>query len=135
MTGATMAARIDRIIAASKDEQGRPLTNARLAEMMREDGYPAQAGYIGELRRGVKTNPTMAFMQGFARALKVPLSMLMSDDLDAQNHVASALELQQALQESGVSTLALRAQGLSPQSMRAIQDMLTHLRSIEGLED
>ncbi|WP_269801410.1 hypothetical protein [Streptomyces odonnellii] len=39
------------------------------------------------------------------------------------------------MREAGVEQLAMRAAGLSPQSMRHVLDTINHVRALEGLPD
>lgn len=119
---------------ARGEEPGREYTNREIAEKVRVDGdhYPQasiSAQYIGELRRGVTTNPRVSQCQALARAFGVNPAYLFDDDVARQ--VQSEVDLLRQLRVSGVRTVALRTvlgeQGLDEDQIPLVQALIAQL--------
>jgi hypothetical protein len=68
-----------------------------------------------------------------ARYFGVPASYLLGDE--GADEISDELQLLVALRDSDVRQLALRSQGLSAESRKAIAAMIEQLRRAEGLPD
>lgn len=89
------------------------------------------ATYIWQLRTGRKTNPTKKHLEALAHYFGVSPAYFL-DNEDAQR-IDEQLALLQALKESDVRSIALRAHGLSASSRQTLADVVSQLRKLEGL--
>lgn len=107
-------------------------SNHQVAAAIEAAGGPTiSATYIWQLRKGLRTNPTLNHLEALARFFGVPTSYFL-DDAEAAE-IDSQLELLAALRDSDVRTIALRASGVSSEGLKAIVTMLDHVRRAEGL--
>ncbi len=105
-----------------------------VAEGIRDRGGPTiSASYIWQLRKGVKDNPTKKHMEALADFFGVPAAYFFDDDAAAR--IEAELSMLAALRDAGVRRVALRAAGLSPRSLAAIQTIIESARDVEGLAD
>src|SRR6478609_11085086 len=104
-----------------------------VADAIAAAGGPSVGGaYLYMLRTGRRTSPRIELLTGLAKYFGVPVSYLLGDDGD---EVGEELRLLLALRGSDVRQLALRSQGLSADSRKAIAAMIEQLRRAEGLRD
>ena len=89
--------------------------------------------YLWLLRTGERDNPTMKHLIAIARFFGVSPTYFFPDDAMQQNAVPA--ELTAALSDDKVREMALRAAGLSDRSLRAITDMISSARAVEGLPE
>ena len=75
----------------------------------------------------------MKHVEGLAAFFGVPVNYFFKDEVAA--HVEAELDLLLALREGPIRQIALRAAGLSIESLRAIAEMVEHVRRLEGLPD
>lgn len=87
-----------------------------------------------ELRHGVKTNPRLEHLQTLAQFFGVPLRYFFPDD-DLGTALYARLNLLNAMRDSRIERLAVRASGLSPRTLDAIAEIVEQARQIEGLLD
>ncbi len=105
-----------------------------VAAGIRDSGGPTiSASYIWQLRKGIKDNPTKKHMEALADFFGVPVAYFHDDDAAAR--IEAELETLTALRDAGVRRVALRAAGLSPQSLAAIASIIESARQVEGLGD
>jgi transcriptional regulator with XRE-family HTH domain len=104
-----------------------------VADAIAAAGGPTVGGaYLYMLRTGRRTSPRIELLSGLAKYFGVPVSYLLGDDGE---EVAEEIRLLLALRDSDVRQLALRSQGLSADSRKAIAAMIEQLRRAEGLSD
>ncbi|QUR68724.1 helix-turn-helix domain-containing protein [Mycobacterium spongiae] len=109
-----------------------PLSNAAAAEAItRETGISISPAYLWQLRSGIKTNPTVAHLRAIAQFFGVTPSYLVDPGIHPE--IDAQLNLLQALRDSGVRDLALRASGLTPQAIQSLATMVDHVRELEQL--
>ncbi|QIS10468.1 MULTISPECIES: helix-turn-helix domain-containing protein [Nocardia] len=109
-----------------------PLSNAAAAEAItRSTGTSISAAYMWQLRSGVKSNPTVQHLQAIAQFFGVPASYLI--DNGADESIESQLRLLQAMKDTDVRNLALRASGLTPRTLANIAAIIDRAREIENL--
>ncbi|MFD8720399.1 helix-turn-helix domain-containing protein [Streptomyces sp. NPDC059629] len=89
--------------------------------------------YIWQLRTGRKTNPTMKHLEALARYFGVSPAYFL--DNEQAQRIDEQLALLQALKESDVRNIALRAHGLSDSSRQTLAGVVSHLRKLEGLAE
>ncbi|MET9226223.1 XRE family transcriptional regulator [Lentzea sp. NPDC003310] len=126
---ATLAARLDRLFKSVRPGGQREYTYEEVAAAIRENGISISHTYVWQLRKGMRDNPTKRHLEGLAQFFGVPTSYFLDDN----SGIEDQLELLVALRDSDVRSLALRASGLSPASIKAVLGMVQHARSIEGL--
>ena len=108
------------------------LSNAAAAEAItKQTGVSISAAYLWQLRNGMKDNPTLAHLRAIARFFGLPPSYLIDDDPDP--NIEAQLTLLQALRDTGVRDLAMRASGLTPQALDSVAAMIDHVRQLEQL--
>ena len=75
----------------------------------------------------------MKHVEGLAAFFGVPVNYFFNDDVATR--VDTELDMIVALRETPIRHIALRASGLSPESLSAIAEMIEHVRRLEGLPD
>ena len=130
----SFAQRLDLLFAAThpagRGEVGYPEVAAALTEA---GGPTVTPTYLYMLRTGRRSNPRADLIQALARYFKVPAGYFLDDEVAEQ--YAEQLKLLQAIRDTGTAGLALRAQGLSPQSQAALTAIVERLRQADGLPD
>ncbi|WP_231999854.1 helix-turn-helix domain-containing protein [Mycobacterium sp. 1245852.3] len=108
------------------------LSNAAAANAItRETGVSISSAYLWQLRAGLKVNPTLQHLRAIAQFFGVPPSYLIDPDVNTE--VDAQLGLLQALRDTGVRELAMRASGLTPQAIESLTAMVDHVRRLEHL--
>lgn len=109
-------------------------SNEEVAESIRSSGGPTiSATYLWQLRKGLRDNPTKKHLEALAEFFGVSPAYFFDDEAAA--HIKAELELLAALRDASVRQLALRASGLSPESLSALAEMIERVRQLEGLPD
>lgn len=89
--------------------------------------------YINYLRSGTRTNPTIEAIQALAGFFGVRQSYLLNGELDDERlrHIEAQVSLFNALQQPGITTLALRAAAadLSANQLETLSAMIDQVRS------
>ena len=116
-------------------EDGQPYSNARIAAKIEQlcPGFSVTPTTIWNIRTGKSDNPSWKLIEGLAKAFGVT-PLYFTDD-DAEQQTQEELALLAALQDTGVRSLALRAQGLSAQSLATVRELIERVRELEGLRD
>lgn len=105
-----------------------------MAEAIRARGGPTiSATYLWQLRKGLRDNPTKKHLEALAEFFGVS-PVYFFDDAAAER-IEAELDLLAALRDAEVRQVALRASGLSPDSLRTIAEMIGRVRQLEGLPD
>ncbi|WP_018655679.1 helix-turn-helix domain-containing protein [Actinomadura flavalba] len=115
------AERLEYLFQTRNPEGEKKLTYQRVADAINQaagEQVISQA-YVHQLRRGVKTNPTYKHIQALARYFGVPEQFF----FDAPD----------TTETDAVRALAIKADGLSDDTLRAITTMIEQARSLEGL--
>ena len=129
----SLADKLDHLFAVVHPAKGE-YTYDHVSKAIESRGGPTiSAAYIWQLRKGVRDNPTKRHLEALADFFGVPPSYFF-DEEDARR-VDAELELLAAMRDAGVRHVALRATGLSQQSLAAIASMIEQARQIEGLGD
>lgn len=95
------------------------------------DGPTISVSYLWQLRKGLRTNPTLRHLQVLAAFFGVSLAYFL--DEDAYRRIDDQLEAIALLRNQSVHRVASRAAGLSPGSLQAIAQMIESARRVEGL--
>ncbi len=129
----SLADKIDRLFTIVRPSKGE-YTHDQVARAIQEQGGPTiSASYLWQLRKGLRDNPTKKHLEALAGFFGVPPSYFF--DAQESERIDAELDLLAALRDASVRQVALRASGLSPQTLRAITEMIDRARQIEGLDD
>lgn len=109
-------------------------SNEEVAAAIRGRGGPTiSSTYLWQLRKGVRANPTKKHLEALADFFGVPPAYFFDDDVTER--IDAELRLLAALRDSSVRQIALRAFGLSPESLSKIAEMVEWVRDLEALRD
>ncbi|MET8139863.1 helix-turn-helix domain-containing protein [Sphaerisporangium sp. NPDC005288] len=129
-----LARRLEHLFQTVHPKGGKPYTNVEVA-----DAINAAAGekvisqaYVWQLRKGIKDNPTKRHLAALAAFFGVSV-LYFFDDEDTGNPTAPTTKVDLALRDDAVKEVALRAAGLSDETLKTIQDMIDRARTLEGL--
>nr|WP_309238524.1 hypothetical protein [Actinoplanes aureus] len=122
---------------------GRRYTTKEIATKINEaatrdgTGVTISAAYVGEMRRGITTDPRTSHVQALARAFGVDPAFFL--DSQVTRRVQEQIDLLNELRQMKVQQVALRRvlrqQGLSDDSARLIEQLVDRCRQLEGLDD
>jgi transcriptional regulator with XRE-family HTH domain len=105
-------------------------TNKELAEAVQARGVQCTPQYIGQLRAG-KHAPSLEMARALAQVFGVSI------DYFSHPSVGRATDQQlaylAALQNTGVTKIALRAADLSPSALQTLHEVIDRIRAEEGL--
>ncbi len=133
-TEGTLAEKLDRLFRTVHPRGRGEYSNEEVVEGIRQRGGPAISHtYLWQLRKGLRTNPSINVIEALASFFGAPPSYFF--DTAAAARIDAQLELLEAMRDAGVRHLALRASDLSPESLQAITDMVERVRELEGLGD
>ena len=104
---------------------------AAAAAITSQTGVSISATYLWQLRTGAKTNPTVQHLRAIAEFFGVSAYFLIEPGSHPQ--IDAQLNFIQALRDSGVSGLAMRAQGLTTDSINSLAAMADQIRQLEHL--
>jgi transcriptional regulator with XRE-family HTH domain len=85
------------------------------------------------LRKGQRDNPTKKHLEALADFFGVPPAYFFDDDAAAR--ISAELDLLIALRDIEVRQIALRATGLSAQSLATVREVVERVRQLEGLAE
>jgi len=129
-----LAEKLGRLFRAIHPRGRGEYTYREVADGIRQRGLaPISGTYVWQLRTGQRSNPTMKHIEGLAAFFGVPVNYFFNDDVATR--VDTELDMIVALRETPIRHIALRASGLSPESLSAIAEMIEHVRRLEGLPD
>src|SRR5918912_4151596 len=115
----TLADKLDRLFKTVRPRDGGEFTFEEVAEGIRRRGGPTiSATYIWQLRKGLRDNPTKRHLEALADFFGVSPAYFFDDA--AAERIDAELALLAALRDAPVRRLALRASGLSPDSLVTI---------------
>ncbi|MZE77565.1 hypothetical protein GTY57_11245 [Streptomyces sp. SID5475] len=124
--------RLNELIAAMYPDQRKRPGYARLAKEIRETTGGAISGtYLWELATGKKRNVTLEQLDVLAEFFGVPPEYFLNEE--TAERVNSQLKLATALRDARVRNLALRADGLSAESLDALLIMVNEARRVQNL--
>lgn len=114
------------------DKRSRPGFAKLAAQIGDQTGETISSTYLWELATGRKRNLTQGTLATLAEFFGVPADYFLDDAVTAR--VDSQLQLALALRNQKVRSIALRAEGLSDDTLNSILTMLNQARKIERLE-
>lgn len=133
-SGPTLAARLERLFRSVRPRGKAEYSCEDVAAAVRADGGPTISGtYVWQLRKGLRDNPTKRHLEALAGFFGVSPAYFLDDGAAAR--IDAELDLLMALRDAPVKQIALRAVGLSPESLATITDVIERVRILEGLRD
>lgn len=127
-----LADRLNRLFASVSRPGGRGLwTNEKASSALHGMGAGMSGAYLSQLRNGKKTNPSARHLAAVAELFGVPMAYFF--DMGAAEQVDADLPLLTAVRDPAVRRLALRAHGLSPESITSLIGIMDQARKFEGL--
>ncbi|UGY91963.1 helix-turn-helix domain-containing protein [Streptomyces gobiensis] len=149
--GRTIAQKLDHLIGTVHPPGRGPLSYMEIAERIKEKAGPGgqtvSHATIQKIRKGEITDPKVSTLTVIAGFFGVPVTYFfddtVADRVDAKlAKVRERVELTQAQRElvdilgdGDVRDVAVRMNGLSPGSLRAIRGVIDQARRLEGLPD
>lgn len=128
----SLADKIERLFTIVRPAKGE-YSYEHVAKTIEESGGPTiSASYLWQLRKGSRDNPTKKHLEALAGFFGVPPAYFFDDETAAR--IDAELDLLAALRDTEVRHVALRASGLSTQTLKAITAMIDQARQIEGLD-
>jgi len=129
----SLAEKLDHLFATVHPAKGE-YTHQQVADAILEAGGPTiSATYLWQLRNGKRDNPTMRHLEALSMFFGVPPTYFFDDEVTER--IDAELELLASLRDASVRQIALRAAGLSKESIGTIVDMIDRVRKLEGLPD
>jgi transcriptional regulator with XRE-family HTH domain len=130
----TLAEKLDHLFRTVHPGAREEYTFEEVARAVQAGGGPTiSATYLWQLRKGLRDNPTKKHLEALADFFGVSPAYFFDDAATAR--IDAELALLSALREASVRQIALRATGLSPESLGAIAEMIERVRQLEGLPD
>lgn len=130
-TGTSLAQRIDHLIRTVHPGDRGPYTLEEVTDGIRAQGGPTiSVAYLSQLRAGKRDNPTKQHMEAIARFFGVNVAYFF-DDTKAEA-VNEELALLQAIRDSGVKRVALRAMELGPDARNSLARIIDELGNLEN---
>jgi transcriptional regulator with XRE-family HTH domain len=108
-------------------------TNEQAAAALAQRGTPMSDGYLSQLRNGKKNNPSARNLSAIAELFGVPMEYFFNAETAAK--IDADLRLLTAVRDVGVQGLALRASGLSAESLASLEGIIDQVRKLEHLPE
>ena len=129
----TLAEKIDRLFSTVHPAKGE-YSHEGVASAIRKSGGPTiSATYLWQLRKGLRDNPTKRHLEALAGFFGVSPAYFFDDEV--AERIDAELSLLAAMRDASVRNVALRASGLSTESLQTIAEMIERVRKLEGLPD
>lgn len=130
--GTSLAVKLDRLFRTVHPPNRGAYSYEEVASALRQaGGATVSSQYIWQLRKGKKDNPTKKHLEALARFFKVPPAYFFDDE--AAERIDAQLGVLAAMRDSQVRSVAMRAAGLSPETLGAIASIIDNARRLEGL--
>lgn len=107
-------------------DEDREYTGREVVAAVNASGTELSASHLSELRRGIKSNPTLRVLQALAAFFGVRVAYLL-DDPDAVREVHARFALRSAMRDAEVQDIAHRVAGLTAQQRTAFDQLLTEI--------
>jgi transcriptional regulator with XRE-family HTH domain len=129
--GSFIASRLDLLFRTVHPADRGPYSIAEVVSAINASGEATiSVGYLWQLRKGHRDNPTYKHLLGLARFFGVSPMYFFPDEDAARGAVPADAAL--ALKDDAVREIALRAAGLSERSLQVINDMITSVRALDA---
>jgi transcriptional regulator with XRE-family HTH domain len=130
----TLAQKLDHLFLTVHPKNRGPYSYEEVATGIERAGGPTiSASYIWSLRTGKKDNPTMKHMEALAGFFGIPPAYFFNDE--SAERITAELSLLASMRDNQVRDVALRASGLSTETLKTIQGFIERARDLEGLQD
>jgi transcriptional regulator with XRE-family HTH domain len=130
--GRTLAQRLEYLFRTMREPGRREYSNEEVAgAITRDQGITISASYLWYLRTGQRDNPTLKHLNALARFFGVPTAYFFDDETATE--VEAELALLRAMKDARIRDVALRADGLSSESLDTIREVIGRVRKLEGL--
>lgn len=129
-SGRTLAEKLDHLFRTVHPGR-REYSHEEVAAAIRAGGVTISHTYIWQLRKGLRDNPTIRHLAALAEFFGVPAAYFVND-ADAAR-IDGELALLSAMRDASVRQVALRAAGLSAESLGTITEVIERVRQLEGL--
>jgi transcriptional regulator with XRE-family HTH domain len=120
------------IVRTWPDERRRPGMRNIAQQIAEASGGSLSGTYLWSLSTGKANNPTVQQVEALARFFGVAPSYFFDDAITEE--IDADRQLVTMLRDRGILNVALRTDGLSPRSVRAIVEMIDRAREIERLD-
>jgi transcriptional regulator with XRE-family HTH domain len=121
-----LADKLNHLFAVVRRADGAEYYGKDVVAAVRDTGVELSASHLSELRRGIKSNPTVRVLQALADFFEVRVSYFF-DDPAAVEQTEAELELRAAMRDARVQQMAHRAAGLSATQRAAFQRVLAEM--------
>jgi transcriptional regulator with XRE-family HTH domain len=130
LSAQSFGVRLNHLIAVVHRRDRPACTNKELAEAVQARGVRCTPQYIGQLRVG-KHAPSLEMARALAQVFGVPIDYF--NDPAVARETDQQLAYLAAVQDAGVTKVALRAAGLSPRALQTLHEIIDRIRAEEGL--
>jgi transcriptional regulator with XRE-family HTH domain len=130
LPGQSFGDQLNQLIEVTRRPGRPPYTNKELAESVQARGLRCTPQYIGQLRAG-KHAPSLEMARALAQVFGVPIDYF--NDPSVARSADQQLSYLTAIQDAGVTKVALRAAGLSASALDALHEVIDQIRAAEGL--
>lgn len=130
LSAQSFGVRLNHLIDVVHRRDRPPFTNKELAEAIQARGVRCTPQYIGQLRAG-KHAPSLEMARALAQVFGVPIDYF--NDPGVARDTDQQLAYLAAVQDAGVTKVALRAAGLSPRALETLHEIIDRIRAEEGL--
>ena len=131
---ATLAEKVDRLFRTIHPRDRGEYSFEEVAEGLRARGGPTvSATYLWQLRKGLRDNPTKKHLEALADFFGGSPAYFFDDE--AAQRIDAELDVLAALRDAPVRQIALRAVGLSAESLATIADMVERVRQLERVPE
>ena len=126
-----LAARLEYLFNLRVRDDGQPWSMRQVSAAAKAQGVPLSVGFLHDLRRGIKDNPTKQQLECLARIFRVwPGYFFESDEeLERINRKLHAVD---ALDNERIASLAMRARNLSARELNMINALIDGALRDEG---
>lgn len=136
----SLADKLNELFANVRPDVGHEYSNEQVAAAIRGTGVTISQSYIWQLRKGIKTNPTLKHLEALAGFFGVPTAYFL--DTETSKRVTEQLNLLAETQarladsspESDVRLMAMRAGQLSAERRKQVMDLLDVVYRLEQAE-
>jgi transcriptional regulator with XRE-family HTH domain len=133
--GSVIAERLNRLFATVHPAGRGPYTLREVADAVNAEAGEnvISASYLSQLRTGQRGEPSLSRLAAVAKFFGVDAGYF--TDTATAEETDRQLDVLAAMRDAGVHSVALRAAGLSEESLAAIRAVIENARRLEGLPD
>jgi len=128
----TLAQKLDRLFRTVRPKgRGEYSPDEVSAAIASRGGPTISSSYLHMLRKGQRDNPTKKHLEALADFFGVPPAYFFDDEAAAR--ISAELDVLMSLRDTEVRQIALRATGLSAESLATVREVIERVRQLEGL--